>query len=67
MAAASHQHVAVVLAFLALFSSIGGAIGQTVAAAIWTGLMPGALDRNLPASHQAEATSIYASLETQLS
>ena len=67
MAAASHQHVAVVLAFLALFSSIGGAIGQTVAAAIWTGLMPGALDRNLPAAHRAEAANIYASLETQLS
>jgi hypothetical protein len=67
MAAASHQHVAVVLAFLYLFSSIGAAIGQTVAAAIWTGIMPGALARNLPPHLQTEAANIYASLETQLS
>jgi len=37
MAAASHQHVAVVLAVEGMFASIGGAIGSTVAAAIWTG------------------------------
>ena len=67
MAASSHQHIAVVLAFLALFSSIGGAIGQTVAAAIWTGIMPSALERNLPEADRPQAAAIYASLETQLS
>lgn len=37
MAAASHQQVAVVLAVEGMFSSVGGAVGSTVAAAIWTG------------------------------
>lgn len=34
MAAASHQHIAVVLAVEGMFSGIGGAIGLTVAPAI---------------------------------
>jgi hypothetical protein len=37
MAAASHQQVAVVLAIEGMFSSVGGAVGSTIAAAIWTG------------------------------
>lgn len=31
MAAASHQHVAVVLAIEGMFANVGGAIGQTIA------------------------------------
>jgi len=37
MAATSHQLVAVVLAVEGMYSNIGGAIGSTVAAAVWTG------------------------------
>ncbi|KAK3068166.1 MFS siderochrome iron transporter 1 [Teratosphaeriaceae sp. CCFEE 6253] len=67
MAATSHQFVAVVLAVESMFSSIGGAIGSTVAAAIWTGVFPARLQLYLPQEQKAEALAIYASLETQLS
>ena len=40
MAAASHQHVAVVLAVLGMFGSIGSAIGLTISAAIWQDVFP---------------------------
>lgn len=40
MAAVSHQYVAVILALEGLFSSIGGGIGSTLSAAIWTTEFP---------------------------
>ncbi|KAI2632132.1 MFS general substrate transporter [Hypoxylon sp. NC1633] len=67
MAAAAHQHVAVVLAVEGMFSSVGGAIGSSVAAAIWTGLFPSALANYLPPESQANLTDIYSSLPIQLS
>ncbi|KAL1966055.1 hypothetical protein VTN77DRAFT_4803 [Rasamsonia byssochlamydoides] len=66
MAAAAHYEVAVVLAFLGLFTSIGGAIGQTVAAAIYTNTMPGALQKYLPDNAKSQAIAIYSSITTQL-
>ncbi|KAI2783264.1 MFS general substrate transporter [Daldinia loculata] len=67
MAAAAHQHVAVVLAMEGMFSSVGGAIGGTVSAAIWTGVFPEALAKYLPAESQANLTEIYGQLPIQLS
>ncbi|KAI0901048.1 MFS general substrate transporter [Annulohypoxylon nitens] len=67
MAAAAHQHVAVVLAMEGMFSSVGGAIGSTVAAAIWTGLFPKALAKYLPEDALPNLTLIYGDLATQLS
>ncbi|KAK2788989.1 MFS siderochrome iron transporter 1 [Emmonsiellopsis sp. PD_33] len=67
MAATSHQYVAVVLALEAMFSSIGGAIGLTVAAAIWTGIFPKKLAEYLPAEEQANLTTIYGDLKVQKS
>ena len=67
MAAGSHQHVAVVLAVEAMFASIGGAVGSTIAAAIWTDVFPSKLLLYLPPESQANFASIYGSLETQLS
>lgn len=67
MAAAAHQHVAVVLAMEGMFSSVGGGIGGTVAAAIWTGLFPKKLAQYLPEESQANLTSIYGDIEVQLS
>lgn len=66
MAAAAHYEVAIVLALVGLFTSIGGAIGQTVAAAIYTNLMPGALQKYLPDDAKSQATIIYSSITTQL-
>ncbi|XXG97266.1 hypothetical protein Hte_003562 [Hypoxylon texense] len=67
MAAAAHQHVAVVLAMEGMFSSVGGGIGGTVAAAIWTGLFPKRLAEYLPAESISNLTAIYGDIEVQLS
>ncbi|UKZ76794.1 hypothetical protein TrVFT333_004506 [Trichoderma virens FT-333] len=67
MAAASHQHIAVVLAILSMFSSIGGAIGLTIAGAIWQSVFPAKLAEYLPPDDQANLVSIYSMLEVQLS
>ncbi|MDI1486015.1 MAG: hypothetical protein OHK93_004204 [Ramalina farinacea] len=67
MAAASHQHIAVVLAVLGLFGNIGGAIGLTIAAAIWQGIFPTKLAEYLPASELPNLLTIYEDLTTQIS
>jgi len=65
MAATSHQYIAVVLAIEGMFSSIGGGIGSSIAAAIWTGVFPVKLAEYLPADAQANLTMIYGSIEVQ--
>ncbi|KAL9588680.1 MAG: hypothetical protein Q9203_002505 [Teloschistes exilis] len=67
MAAASHQHVAVVLAVLGMFSNIGGAIGLTVVAAIWQHVFPMKLTEYLPASELENLLNIYGDITVQLS
>jgi MFS family permease len=67
MAATTHQYVAVVLALEAMFSSIGGAIGSTVAAAIWTGVFPKKLAEYLPPQAQGNLTTIYGDITVQMS
>ncbi|KAI0010536.1 MFS general substrate transporter [Xylariaceae sp. FL0662B] len=67
MAAAAHQHVAVVLAVEGMFSSVGGAIGSTVASAIWTAVYPEKLRELLPPDAQASFEDVYESLPAQLS
>ena len=67
MAAASHQHIAVVLAVLGLFGNIGSAIGLTVAAAIWQGVLPRKLAEYLPASELPNLPLIYGDITVQLS
>jgi MFS family permease len=67
MAATSHQYIAVVLALLGMFSYIGGAIGNTVAAAVWTGVFPVRLAEYLPAEEQANLMSIYGDITVQMS
>lgn len=64
MAPSDHQHVAVIIAILDLFGSVGTAIGSTVSSAIWTGTFKDALTRHLP--ENAPVDRIYASLYTQL-
>lgn len=67
MAATTHQYVAVVLAVEGMSSSIGGAIGATVAAAIWTGKFYPSLQRLLPAESLDQAATIYGDLTVQMS
>ena len=66
MSVASHQHVAVILAILSMFSSVGGAIGLAIAGAIWQGIFPVRLAKYLPSEAQSNALIIYSSLEAQL-
>lgn len=65
MAPLDHQHVAVIIAILDLFSSVGNAIGSTVSVSIWTGTFREELAKRLPA--EAPVQSIYNSLPIQLS
>jgi len=66
-AAATHQHVAVCLAVLGMFGNVGGAIGLTVASAIWQDVFPNRLMRYLPAEDLPNLLYIYGDLTTQLS
>ncbi|KAI8936726.1 hypothetical protein NX059_007114 [Plenodomus lindquistii] len=65
MAPSDHQHMAVIIAVLNLFCSIGSAIGSTVSAAIWTGTFYDNLVKHVPAG--VNVRDIYASLPKQLS
>jgi MFS family permease len=66
-AAADHNNVAAVLAFLGVFGNIGRAIGSSISGAIWTHTLPDALQRLLPESVNADWAAIYEDLELQLS
>lgn len=67
MSSASHQHVAVVMAVLSMFSSIGGAIGLTVAGTIWQNVFPVKLAEYLPVEEMANFPLIYGMLDVQIS
>ncbi|KAK7402582.1 hypothetical protein QQX98_011653 [Neonectria punicea] len=67
MSAASHQHIAAVMAIISMFSSVGGAIGLTIAGAVWQSIFPVKLAEYLPVEEQANLVSIYAMLDIQLS
>ena len=64
MAPSDHQHIAVILAILNLFSSVGSAIGSTVSAFVWTNRFPAALKRYLPPNAPMER--IYGSIVAQM-
>lgn len=67
MAATTHQYIAVVLAILSVFNAVGGAIGQSIAGAVWGGTFTSDLARFLPPETQANATIITGGLGVQLS
>jgi MFS family permease len=67
LAASDHQHIAVVLAIEGMFTAIGGAIGGSIAAALWTSVFPSHLYRYMPVEHQGDVTAIYGDLKKQLS
>ncbi len=67
MSNTTHQHFAAILAIDGLFSNIGSSVGLTIAAAIWTSILPTRLLRYLPAEQQENLVLIYSDLTTQLS
>lgn len=60
------RDVAVSLALLAMVTSVGGAIGQSVSGAIWTNTLPGRLRQYLPDELKDQAATIYGDLTVQL-
>lgn len=66
MAAVKHTDVAATLAVLGLSAAVGGAIGSSMAGAIWTNTLPDALAAALPGAEKARAGEIYGSLKEQL-
>ncbi|KAL8711699.1 MAG: hypothetical protein Q9220_003870 [cf. Caloplaca sp. 1 TL-2023] len=66
LAAVTHQHIAVALAVLGLFLEIGGAVGLTIAAAIWQDVFPKKLAAYLPPTELENLPLIYADIRTQL-
>ncbi|KAK3997897.1 putative siderophore iron transporter [Cladorrhinum sp. PSN332] len=67
MAATTHQYIAVVLAIEAMFASVGGAIGSSVATALWGSVFKQSLVDHLPVEEQGNMTTIFSSLPVQLS
>jgi len=64
-ASVPHQDMATVIALLALWSSVGAAIGSAIAAAVWTGKMPDNLMKQLSGKLTAEEIlEIYGSIKT---
>ncbi|CAK7215175.1 hypothetical protein SCUCBS95973_002392 [Sporothrix curviconia] len=59
MAAADREGVPLVIALLGLFASIGGALGNAVAAAVYASVFPRALLDKLPPETQADYLDIY--------
>lgn len=66
MAAVPHEHMATGLALLAMITSVGGSVGQTISGALWTQMVPKKMAEYLPEESKAQAATIYASLVTQL-
>jgi hypothetical protein len=62
MAAVPHEHLATGLALLAMITSVGGSIGQTISGAIWTQIVPRKIVEYLPTASKHKAVGLYASL-----
>ena len=66
MAAVGPENVAVALALESLFTSVGGAVGTSIAGAIWTNTLPRELEKHLPDHLKDQAADIYADITVQL-
>ncbi|KAF1961628.1 hypothetical protein CC80DRAFT_589160 [Byssothecium circinans] len=65
MAVSKQQDFPALLACESMVIFIGGAIGQTIAGAIWTGVFPARLRANLPPDAMDNFTNIYGVLNVQ--
>ncbi|KAF3915490.1 hypothetical protein ABW21_db0202079 [Orbilia brochopaga] len=67
LAVGTHNDIATILALMYLATAIGGAIGSSVAGAIWQNTFPVVLAAALPDNLKGEVKKIVGSLPTQLS
>jgi len=65
MAVSKQQDFPALLACEAMIIAIGGAIGSTIAGAIWTGVFPVRLAANLPQEDMGNLTMIYGDMTVQ--
>lgn len=66
-AVAKRKDIPALLATEGMVALIGGAVGSTVAAAMWTGIFPSNLMKYLPADAQKDLAKIYADMTVQSS
>lgn len=66
MASVGHQEVAVAIAMFGLFGSIGAAIGNAIAGALWTNVLPNKLYELLPEDSKNMTAAIYGDITLQL-
>lgn len=66
MAVSKQQDFPALLAVESMLISIGGAIGSTIASAMWQGIFPARLMANLPADAMENFAMIYGDLDTQV-
>lgn len=67
LAASKHEEYAAMLALLSTFGNLGGAVGSSVSGSIWTNTLPVKLREYLPADTRDQWSTIYESLDVQLS
>lgn len=67
MAVTTQALIPSILSMEGMMTSVGNAIGSTIAGAIWTGVFPKKLAEYLPADAQKDLVSIYGSLTVQSS
>lgn len=66
MAAIEHRYLAVGLAIQSMSASVGGAIGSTIAAAIWNSVFPASLTEYLPPESQGDMLLIKGNITKQM-
>lgn len=62
-----HEEYAAMLALLSTFGNLGGAVGNSISGAIWTNTLPVKLREYLPKDMIDQWSTIYESLDVQLS
>jgi hypothetical protein len=67
MAVSKQENIPAIIAIESSIISIGSAIGSTIAEAMWTGIFPVKLLQLLPESSKDQFSSIYGSIDTQIS
>ncbi|KAI1084955.1 hypothetical protein F5B20DRAFT_121463 [Whalleya microplaca] len=67
MAVSKHENIPAVLAVEGLVANVGGAIGLSIASAMWQGIFPVKLAEYLPAEAQADFANIYGDITVQSS
>ncbi|KAL5365589.1 major facilitator superfamily domain-containing protein [Aspergillus floccosus] len=67
MAPVTHQEIAAVMAVWGLFGSVGAAVGNAIAGAMWTNILPGQLYQRLPDVSKNQTAAIYGDMVLQMS